>query len=519
MDLKTYNKVFARNEFKSVVSGGRKFILLILIATVSLWSIGFSSGASQYLKAKMDSPFVKFLKVDIPFQLAQKQSYVQELKKVMKQDSIVNGYNVEGISFTSFAFESFYAKESASKSSGKKSRKSETAKIRMINADDKMYAFMKSNGLFRDDKFIDFSAAPYSIVVTEEYLNKLGYNNDYPAFLDFRFRGVNKEEFEVPVGIAGIVSQLPDKCDILCTEELFPHIAGYTQYSVLDPKASGHLNEFIIYTEKSVKGISSDVFEIQALGLDKQSIGAGRPYYVFPNQADISNKEIEAELAKKVGEYQKIYNYNSVGQVADTTLSGVIYDKLIIEMSSLEQVNKLRKMMLGINTRFESLTSNQKKIGLVIDMDVIESRNNFMTFNSVSKILSRVLVLISIGFIIVLVIQTLLQHINRNAKNLGTLKAFGMSNRIIGLTYVVISFVIIGIVYLAASALLFLIADLSTDTVLSLVGLNTGGESLYDFTVLLTYLPFFTVLPLLVVGLTIWLKIRNETPGDLIYER
>ena len=188
-------------------------------------------------------------------------------------------------------------------------------------------------------------------------------------------------------------------------------------------------------------------------------------------------------------------------------------------MSSLEQVNQLRKMMLGINTRFESLTSNQKKIGLVIDMDVLESRNNFMTFNSVSKVLSRVLVLISIGFIIVLVIQTLLQHISKNAKNLGTLKAFGMSNRIIGLTYVIISFVIIGIVYLASAALLYLTADISTSAVLSLVRLDTGGESLYDFAVLLTYLPFFTILPLMVVAFAIWWKIRNETPGDLIYER
>ena len=515
MDFNTYIKVFARNEFKSVVSGGRKFILLILIATVSLWSIGFSSGASKYLKEKMDSPFVKFLKVDIPFQLAQKQGYVDELKKVMKQDSIVNGYDVQGVSFTSFAFESFYTKNSTSS----KARKSETAKIRMISSNDKMYDFMKAKGLFKNNQFVDFSVANYSIVVTEEYLNRLGYNDESPAFLDFRFRGVGNEEFSVPVGIAGVVTQLPDKCDILCTEDLFPHIAGYTEYSILDPNARGHLNEYVIYTEKPIQGLKSDLLEFDPQGLEKQSIGSGNPYYVFPYDSNLSQEELESELTKLLGSYQRIYNFNSVGQISDTNLSGVIYDKLIVEMSSLEQVNQLRKLMLGINTRFESLTSNQKKIGLVIDMDVIESRNNFMTFNSVSMILSRVLVLISIGFIIVLVIQTLLQHIDKNAKNLGTLKAFGMSNRIIGLTYVIISFVMISIVYLASAALLYLAADVSTNAVLSLVRLDTGGECLYDFAVLLSYLPFFTILPLLVVAITIWWKIRNETPGDLIYER
>ena len=266
MDFKTYNKVFARNEFKSVVSGGRKFILLILIAIISLWSIGFSSGASKYLKEKMDSPLVKFLKVDITFQLAQKQSYIDELKKVMKQDSIVNGYDVHGVSFTSFNFISFYTNNSTSS----KARKSETAKISMISPNDEMYVFMKSKGLFKNDQFVDFSVANYSIVVTEEYLNRLGYNDEYPAFLDFRFLGVGNEELSVPIGIAGIVSQLPNKCDILCTDDLFPHITNYTEFNILDPNASGHLNEYVIYTDKPIRGIKSDILELDPQGLENK---------------------------------------------------------------------------------------------------------------------------------------------------------------------------------------------------------------------------------------------------------
>ena len=152
-------------------------------------------------------------------------------------------------------------------------------------------------------------------------------------------------------------------------------------------------------------------------------------------------------------------------------------------------------------------------------MDVIESRKNFLTFNSISKIMSNVLVLISIGFIIILVIRTLLEHINRNAKNLGTLKAFGMSNRVIGLTYVTISFAIILIVYIITSILLGILANALTNSFLNLVQLPLAGVNLFDFSVLYIYAPFFTILPLSVVALAIWWKIRNETPGDLIYER
>ena len=515
MELKTYIRVFAKNEFISVVSGGRKFILLILIASVSLWSIGFSSGASRYLKTKMDSPFVKFLKVDIPFQLAQKQSYIDELEKVMALDKLKSSFDVHGISLTSFTFESFYIKEN--KASVQGVRKSETAKIQMMTADNPMYAFMKSDGLFKNDQYLDLSNAPHSIVVTEEYLRTLGYLEQFPAFLDFRFRGVGNEEFSVPIGIAGVVSQLPNKCDILCTEKLFPHITGFTEYSILDPNATAHLNEFIIYTEEPINTKKTEVYELDSQGLVQQTIRTGKSYYVFPTDDKANWQELESELTKIIGQYRRVYNFNSIGQ-SDTTLN-VIYDKLVIEMSSLEKVNQLREMMLSINKNFKSLSSDQKKIAMVIDMDVIESRNNFVTFNSVSRVLSRVLVLISIGFIIVIVIQTLLQHINKNAKNIGTLKAFGMSNRVIGLTYVLISFVIIAIVYLSAAGILFFAADFTTEGVLRMVKLDTGGDSLYNFRVLLTYLPFFTVLPLVIVGLTIWLKIRNETPGDLIYER
>ena len=516
MELKAYIRVFAKNEFISVVSGGRKFILLILIALVSLWSIGFSSGASRYLKAKMDSPFVKFLKVDIDFKLAQNQGYIDELKKVMAQDKVKTSFDVHGISLTSFTFESFYTKEN--KASVQGVRNSETAKIQMMSADDPMYSFMKSDGLFKNNQYVDLSNAPHSIVVTEEYLRTLGYLKQFPAFLDFRFRGVGNEEFAMPIGIAGVVSQLPNKCDILCTEKLFPHISGFTEYSILDPNAAAHLNEFVIYTEESINTEKTEVYELEGQGLVQQTIGPGKSYYVYPSEDNANWQELESDLTKTIGQFKRVYNFNSIGQDADTTLN-VIYDKLVIEMSSLENVNQLRKMMLSINKNFKSLSSEQKKIAMVIDMDVIESRNNFMTFNSVSKVLSRVLVLISIGFIIVIVIQTLLQHINKNAKNLGTLKAFGMSNRVIGLTYVVISFVIIAIVYLSAAGILFLAADFTTEGVLRMVNLDTGGDSLYNFRVLLTYFPFFTVLPLVIVGLTIWLKIRNETPGDLIYER
>tara|TARA_B110000902_G_scaffold266887_1_gene356689 strand:- start:1786 stop:3270 length:1485 start_codon:yes stop_codon:yes gene_type:complete len=494
MEIRSYINVFAKNEFNTVVAGGKKLIILIIVSTISLWSIGFSSGASKFLKNKMDSPFVKFLTIEIPADKAEDSSYIREIEKRLSDSTNMWLYDIKSYSFTSFNQQRFYTIN--------RNSKSESAKIRMIPPDNELYHFMKKRG-FLSDSYVDMKYNPFTIIVTVQFLEKLGYK-EYPAFINYRFRS-NKGEFSVPIGIAAVVDQLPDKCDIMCAESFFPDLAGYTYDNILD--INTHKNDFLIFYSGDIPEETSKSYVLkETRNFKNPTFVDGSTYRV---QSDLSDIQL-TDLLKKDLEDEFVRIYDLTSAVSDKkSYNEVIYDHLIIEINTLEKIPDFRQFML----------SEKNKMELGIDMDVIESRNNFLTFHYVSKILSNVLVLISIGFIIVLIIQTLLQHINRNAKNLGTLKAFGMSNRVIGVTYVGISFVIITIVYAATCLLLAISAELFTSSVLRFVNLDTGGESLFNFYVLLTYFPFFTVLPLVIVGLTIWLKIRNETPGDLIYER
>jgi hypothetical protein len=508
MDPKTYFKVFARNEFSTVVSGGRKFIILILISVISLWSIGFSAGTSKYLKDKMDSPFVKFLTVDIPMNKATRDSYINNLEQTLKDSANKSDFGITSHSFTAFYQTSFYRKGDDGSS--------ESAKIRMVKQNDELYSFLREKG-FISSNALDLNSAPYSIVVTSLYLESLGYNKEsgFPGFIQYRYKS-DGEEFTVPIGIAAIVDQLPDKCDILCTERFYPELAKYTTNHVLDPRKHGP--DDLIFAFKNTKPEVSLPWLIETRNFKTPTFRSGKAYRI--KQGSIPNNEIKEELTKAFGDnYLKIFDFASV--YSDVIIDGetlkltsndkIIYDKLIVEfeMSSLEKVMDFQEFMLSENNAIE----------LGIDMELIEARNNFMTFNSVSIILSNVLVIISIGFIVVVVIQTLLTHINRNSKNLGTLKAFGMSNQVIGITYASISLVMILIVYLSSAFILLVGGELVAKFIASMVNLNTGSASLFDSAVLLTYLPFFTLLPLITVVLTIWRKIRNETPGDLIYER
>ena len=497
MDLKTYIKLFSLREFSSITNRGRKFILLVLVAVVSLWAIGFSSGASELLREKMESPFVKFLEVDIPATKADDIKYQSLIKRELSDSSIANLFHLVDYSFTKFTFNSFYTVDPNFKNGIGESRPTITAKIRPVDPEGSLYSFIKNDGLFLDDDYLDLDQYPFSIVVTQDFLSRLGYQES-PAFLKFRYLKGANEEVEVPIGVAGIVKQLPDKCDIICSKRFFPDLTGNTLNNILDIQNEGHADRFFIFCET----------HLPELGLDTRLDTYFRPTYksgkVYEILSTLDSEEIEQILLIEKIDYERVYNFSNIP--LQRTEGVIPPDRLTIETSSLAKVNELQLFL-------------DKTFQLKLDMDVIESRKNFLTFNSLSKIMSNVLVLISIAFIIILVIRTLLEHINRNAKNLGTLKAFGMSNRVIGLTYVTISFAIILIVYIATSILIGIFANVLTNSFLNLVQLPLEGVNLFDFSVLYTYAPFFTILPLSVVALAIWSKIRNETPGDLIYER
>ena len=497
MDLKTYIKLFSLREFSSITNRGKKFILLVLVATVSLWAIGFSSGASELLKEKMDSPFVKFLAVDIPSAKSDDNVFKSRIEQELADSSTRDVYDIVDYSFTSFTFNSFYTVDPNNNIGNENSRPTKTAKIRPVDPQGELYSFIKREGLFLDDTYLDLDQYPFSIVVTQDFLSRLGYK-EAPAFLKFRYLKGGNEEFEVPIGLAGVVKQLPDKCDIMCAQDFFPDLTSNTYENILDIQSEFHGDRFFIFTDTVLPFLG---IEARLDTYFRPTYKNGRVYEIF---SSFDPFEIERMLLEKKINFKRVYDFSSIP--LQRTEGVIPPDRLTIETSSLAKVSELQ---LFLDKRFQ----------LKLDMDVIESRKNFMTFNSLSKIMSNVLVLISIGFIIILVIRTLLEHINSNAKNLGTLKAFGMSNRVIGLTYVTISFAIILIVYVLTALLIGIFANVLTNSFLNLVQLPLEGVNLFDFRVLYTYSLFFTILPLLIVALTIWRKIRNETPGDLIYER
>ena len=114
---------------------------------------------------------------------------------------------------------------------------------------------------------------------------------------------------------------------------------------------------------------------------------------------------------------------------------------------------------------------------------------------------------------------TILSHISRNKKSLGTLKAFGLSNNNIIFIYSTISISMISISFLFG----YFISNYAGTFLIRILGdkfgiidvnyLNYVSYHMYQLAIL------FIVLPSIAICMKLWYQLRKSTPGDLIYER
>ena len=66
MNKKGFIQTFSIPELKSIFGkGGNKILILTTILLASLIVIGIANGAKEYLQEKMESPWIKFIDIEI----------------------------------------------------------------------------------------------------------------------------------------------------------------------------------------------------------------------------------------------------------------------------------------------------------------------------------------------------------------------------------------------------------------------------------------------------------------------
>jgi ABC-type antimicrobial peptide transport system permease subunit len=156
-------------------------------------------------------------------------------------------------------------------------------------------------------------------------------------------------------------------------------------------------------------------------------------------------------------------------------------------------------------------------------MSQIESKENYNFVSKLTIFISGFLVIFSVISIILFLSNLIKVHINKIKPNLGTFKAFGLSNPVIVRIYSILSLGFLLYAIVIALGISLLIGETGLFRFLFRVSGTVIDENSSYFDLLTDIKTYIALAAIVLVSLVvlpwnIW-KMLDKTPGDLIYKR
>ena len=519
---KQFFKKFALPELKYIA--GKRYsnlLILSLILVLSMLAIGLGQGAIKYLEEKMNNPFVSFVNVKIPmgneFDVA-RMNAIHDNSEIEKEK---HDSNYEKSSFNDYyGFnEPYPVYENYANFTNQELEITKSAKVRMGSEDDPVYNFI----IEYDSKLAmpicannNFDFDGWGCVVSLDYLtndkNKLSFKNNNVPFLDYR-RSVNgkHEYFKIPV--QGFVKSFPDDIDMIVGQKLFLAFQDqdyWASWSRNDSAIKSTLQYYVKDNEKFIDFLKSNDF-VEDMDYNNIAYKDGKMFVRKSTSFELKNWLLKN--SPNDSNTYKVLDFDLESTRTDISIESLDKELFVFQFQSdkLASVDKFNSFLKS-ETEFDGKT-------LEIDMSIIESKKNFDLFNKLANLLSIALIFFSIFSIVLYITNLIVSHISKNKMNLGTLKAFGLSNNNIILIYSSISITLITISFvislflstLAGNLLIFLLAEYFAIGDAS--SLNYVSYPIYSL------VSFFIILPSVFIYLKLSFELKDNTPGDLIYGR
>lgn len=460
----------------------QNFITLAVIFFLALLAIGIGRGAINYLRVKMDDPFIKFVIVTNDFSIAE---YLDIDK--LEDSAQKNKFMYEEVALIYNNFENFKGVNN----------QVVNAMTRKISTDEDLYKFVNNpeNGIIQTENNA-FSDNSWGVIVTRGFLSELGYKDSDPPYINYVYSMEGKETV-VPIPVSAVVSELPDINNMLISSKLYAALRGDSQLDITSGEHQKYLRVFIPNLDGKPSGLDTlklitktETF-IQGITLDLYS----------------TNVDFSHEYNRIKASYPEAMRIYDLDKVSPENTNDQLVDKISFSFSSLDSI-----------TAFQEYLLNEHQ--LEVDMSTIKDKENFNFFNKLTKLLSFTLISFSIGTIVMFVTNLILTHLERNKKNLGTLKAFGLTNHYIVIIYTGISIALIAVAFFSGYVLSLYSGDLLVERILHIFKIGTDTKSLrFESYPILTLLLLFLVLPTAMIYLRLLSNLNKKTPGDLIYER
>lgn len=493
---KSFIKLFFKPEFK--VLAGNKFLnllVLVLILTISMLSIGLGNGVVKYMKDKMNSPFVSIIEVTVPHNKTTVSLDDKSMKEKFDNSSIAEDYKDFFNVYEPFPNYANYFK--VSKPAGEVRQ----FKCQLALDTDPYIKKMNEDGAISHG--LKFRKDDLGCIVSESVLAELNYDDEEVSYLSMRTK-MSDSLHSFPIPIRAIVPSMPNDIDIflgksaynLINEDLkHQQIAEDTLLSnllIFIPKITTVDHNYKIFTGDVGKYLSTQV--------------AGE-LFEWPKLDDNYYEVLES---LKTFESQGIFHFKKYFTIVDldSSIGDTSKENYAVQFKEgeMDKVDEFAKFL-------------EKNFGLEVDMNTIEEKNNFDLFNKVANLLSFSLIIFSVFSMVLFITNLIVSHISKNRKNLGTLKAFGMSNNNVIYVYSSISVIIILIAFLVSFLISSAVGNLIVESVAGNFNIKNPQELSYETYSFAELLLFFVITPLIFVVLKLLSSLHGSTPGDLIYER
>jgi len=276
-------------------------------------------------------------------------------------------------------------------------------------------------------------------------------------------------------------------------------------------------NESIAPTEKKVKWNNKLVAIIQSKFSTKNydqildgfaENKKAESIAVLEEVKGVLKKDIKALIEAKI---TRIYNLDAIDLNLEG-LEGKIKSQCYTVLFKSGKLDKVAEFEKYIKDRYD----------IELEKSTIEAKKNFSFFENLSKLLSISIIFLSFMSILFFTLNLLFSHINKNKRNLGTLKAFGLPNSNIIILYSVITLLLVSISFTVAYSLSSILGQSFLNfytTFNNIDSANYISEVEFKNYDIKHLLGFMVVAPTVCILIGLFWKLYKITPGDLIYER
>ncbi len=527
---KTYKTLFLRKESRILFGKNNMNLLLVMAITMlTLLASGFANGSLEYIRKKYNDPFINWLTIRLPdFKNSGKD--IQYYKGKLNEQVKAGRFSILQITSYKDFWLPFFDKEG----------RNFYNKGRTIAWDDPLLGDLCGEGnLINGQPFVKLN--DIALIITDKMLNRVETwgENEY-IFMNYHEvnpLSPNKETFRVPIPVRAVVKSIPGKLDFLVTEDFFRAYKNFDQsvfsfdgqqrwqitlFTGSDKALAGKLQQEV---EQFVqKGPGWDTLMIDCRVDTCEQVNFPGQYKLIvqfdPMPEDYLVTEHLYHAIRKLPSYNadkvlRIFYYGVPELSTVSTLDN--YLSINLAEGGLDQVDSIARFILD---EFNVGKESEDQTGLIqIDSGMIKEKKNFNYLGKITFFMAAMLIIFAVMAISLFVSNLLKSHLNRVKMNIGTYKAFGLSDQESTRIYLQIMMRFILLSILGAFLLACGIGYISEYYISHQLKMEENIEyfRIFDWNTL--------ALISLIIGISLAVsyynihKILSKTPGDLIYNR